>query len=107
VAARLQRLEELESLKRLSPVRAHLLSCSPARQRGTWTSGAAALGVAQVEYFRNCVSDIGDFKRLEKLAHVLQRVRHLRVFSLGYKLRWVCCHPVSPELAARLRILHL
>ncbi|KAK9832497.1 hypothetical protein WJX81_002220 [Elliptochloris bilobata] len=59
VAARLQRLEELEGLKRLSPV----------------------------DYFRNCVTDIGDFKRLEKLAHVLQRVRHLRVFSLGYKLR--------------------
>ena len=40
-----------------------------------------------MDYFRNCVTDISDFKRLEKLAHVLQRVRHLRVFSLGYKLR--------------------
>ena len=44
----------------------------------------------QVDYFRSCVTDIGDFKRLEKLAHVLQRVRHLRVFSLGYKLRCAC-----------------
>ena len=44
----------------------------------------------QVDYFRSCVTDIGDFKRLEKLAHVLQRVRHLRVFSLGYKLRYAC-----------------
>ncbi len=59
IAARLGSLGELEVLKQRSPV----------------------------DYFRGCASDMRDFKRLEKLAHVLQRARRLRVASVACKLR--------------------
>ncbi|BDA49747.1 probable Nischarin at N-terminal half [Coccomyxa sp. Obi] len=59
IAARLSRLDELEKMKQRSPV----------------------------DFFRGCVSDVQDFKRLEKIQHVLQRVRKLRVHSVACKLR--------------------
>ncbi len=40
-----------------------------------------------VDFFRGCVSDVQDFKRLGKIQHVLQRVRKLRVHSVACKLR--------------------
>ena len=59
IAARLGMLGELEALKQRSPV----------------------------DYFRGCANDVRDLKRLEKLQHVLQRVRRLRVASVACKLR--------------------
>ncbi len=59
IAARLSSLGELESAKQRSPV----------------------------DFFRGCVSDVQDFKRLEKIQHVLHRVRTLRVQSSACKLR--------------------
>ena len=40
-----------------------------------------------MDYFRGCAADVGDYKRLEKLAHVLQRARRMRVTSAAAKLR--------------------
>ena len=59
IAARLGMLGELEALKQRSPV----------------------------DYFRGCANNVRDFKRLEKLQHVLQRVRRLRIASVACKLR--------------------
>ena len=59
IVSRLSTLDELEKLKQRSPV----------------------------DFFRGCVSDVQDFKRLEKIQHVLQRVRKLRVHSVACKLR--------------------
>ena len=59
IVSRLSTLDELEKLKQRSPV----------------------------DFFRGCVSDVQDFKRLEKIQHVLRRVRKLRVHSVACKLR--------------------
>jgi hypothetical protein len=40
-----------------------------------------------VDFLRGCASDVQDFKRLEKIQHVLQRVRRLCVHSVSLKLR--------------------
>lgn len=59
VAARVQYFQELESLKVSSPV----------------------------DYFRGAFSNLEDYKRLEKLQHVLQRVKRLRLLSVVYRCR--------------------
>ena len=59
VAARLEVVEELERLKNLSPV----------------------------DFFRGCVADVYDYKRLEKIQLHLQRLRNLCVASSSRRLR--------------------
>ena len=43
---------------------------------------------APTEYFRGAFNQLENYKRLEKLQHVLQRVKRLRVNSIVYKCRW-------------------
>ena len=40
-----------------------------------------------MDYFRGAFTNLEDYKRLEKLQHVLQRVKRLRVLSTVYKCR--------------------
>lgn len=62
VVARVQSFEELQALKTNSPM----------------------------EYFKSAFNNIGEFKRLEKLQHVLQRVKRLCVVATVYKCRCRC-----------------
>ncbi|KAK9905071.1 hypothetical protein WJX75_009256 [Coccomyxa subellipsoidea] len=75
IAARLSSLDELENAKQRSPV----------------------------DFFRGCVSDVQDFKRLEKIQHVLRRVRRLRVQSAACKLR----DPTRVNLSPLHSLAHL
>ncbi|KAK9811953.1 hypothetical protein WJX73_002772 [Symbiochloris irregularis] len=59
IAARLQYFEELEAMKASSPV----------------------------DYFRGAFANLQEYKRLEKLQHILQRVKRLRLMSVVFRHR--------------------